>query len=303
MSVIIVAEIGINHNGDMELAKKLIDAAAFSGADYVKFQKRCPEECVPRDQWHIGRDTPWGRMTYLDYRHRMEFDAGQYMDLWHHAKRRDIGMFFSVWDVTSADFAAQFAFDYMKLPSAKLTNVELVQHVAGLVAESNVKGMILSAGMTGWDDVVAAVDGARKALDNATAPDRLDLPELWLLHCHSAYPAPTAELNLLCIQRMQAELAPAYGLSVGYSGHEFGMAPTEWAVALGAQMVERHITLDRTMWGTDQMASLEPLAFMRLVQHIRSQERALGDGEKIVWPSEMPALLKLRGVPDDEVAD
>jgi len=293
MSVRICAEIGINANADLEIAKQLIHKAAWAGADYVKFQKREPELAVPPAQWDVKRDTPWGEMTYIDYKRKMEFSFGQLVELRRHAKQCGIGMFLSVWDMPSLAVARDFAFDMVKLPSAMLTNHELVRAAADL-ALTQPCDLVLSTGMSTASEVAHALIAVGLEWENH-APTTAGF---WLLHCHSAYPAPTSELNLSLIPGLMVD-APDYcgaaPVKVGYSGHEWGIQPSVWAVALGAQMIERHITLDRTMWGTDQLASVEPLAFATMVSHIRSLEAALGDGEKIVWDSELPSRDKLRG--------
>ncbi len=303
MSVTIVAEIGINHNASLDIAKQLIEKAAWAGADYVKFQKREPELAVPLDQWEVPRKVPeeWGvgpTMRYIDYKRRMEFDFDQLQELRRHAKLLDIGMFLSVWDQPSLEVARSFAFDMVKLPSAMLTDKILVR-AATQLAISQPCDLVLSTGMSTAEEVAQAlmwVGAEWEPLAGSTPRD--GDPQLHLLHCHSAYPAPTSELNLNLIPGLIVDApglcAPA-PVTVGYSGHEWGIQPTVWAVAMGALMVERHITLDRTMWGTDQTASVEPLAFAKMVSYIRSLEGALGDGEKRVWDSELSNREKLRG--------
>ena len=298
MSVTIIAEAGINHNADLDVAKTLIEKAAWAGADYVKFQKREPELAVPQDQWDIKRQTPWGEMSYIDYKRKMEFSFDELNELRRHAKLHNIEMFLSVWDLPSLEVARDFAFDMVKLPSAMLTNKLLVRAATQLAVKQECD-LVLSTGMSTAEEVAEAliwVGDEWTPLDST--PPEEDGPILYLLHCHSAYPAPTSELNLNLIPGLMID-APALcspaPVSIGYSGHEWGIQPTVWSVAMGAQMIERHITLDRTMWGTDQQASVEPLAFAKMVSYIRSLEEALGDGEKRVWDSELPAREKLRG--------
>ncbi len=298
MSILVCAEIGINHNSDLEIAKQLIEKAAWAGADYVKFQKREPELAVPKDQWAIKRTTPWGEMTYIDYKRKMEFGWDELHRLSRHAKLHRIDMFLSVWDLPSLEMARDFAFDMVKLPSAMLTNEALVRAATKLAIRQPCD-LVLSTGMSTAAEVAQALTWVAEEWTplDSTPPDEGG-PDLWLLHCHSAYPAPTSELNLNLIPGLMVD-APGYcgsaPVRVGYSGHEWGIQPSVWAVAMGAQMIERHITLDRTMWGTDQMASVEPLAFAKMVGYIRSLEKAMGDGEKVVWDSELPAREKLRG--------
>jgi len=270
----LVAEIGINHNGDVDIAKKLIDFACVSEWDCVKFQKRNPDKCVPEDQKSVMRDTPWGRMTYLQYRKTIEFDAGQYNSLWTHCWGR-IDAAASVWDEDSVDFMLQLDIPFIKTPSAHLTNDDLIRYIC----RKNVP-VLMSTGMSTQDEVDHAVELLHRHSDNFA-----------ILHCNSSYPAKENELNLRAIQ----SFIERYDCVVGYSGHEFGLTPTIAAVALGAKIIERHVTLERTMWGTDQMASVEPHGMLKLARHIRSLESALGDGVKRLYDSELPIRHKLRG--------
>jgi len=273
--VFVIAEVGINHNGSLELARKLIDGAVLAGADAVKFQKRTPELCVPREQWELERDTPWGRMTYIDYRRKVEFGEREYAAIDRHCKERGILWFASCWDEAAVDFMERFEPPCYKIASASLTDHGLLRH-----KRATGRPLVLSTGMS----TLAEIDEA------VTAVGRQDL---LLAHATSTYPCPVAELNL----RMLATLERLYpGCPIGYSGHEVGLATTWAAVALGATFVERHITLDRAMWGSDQAASVEIGGFMRLVSNIRDIQRALGDGIKRVYPSELGPLQKLRRV-------
>lgn len=273
--IYVIAEIGINHNGSVEIAKKLIDGAVFTGCDAVKFQKRTPELCVPRDQWDIERDTPWGRITYLDYRHKVEFDEQQFGELVKYCKERKIDWFASCWDEVAVDFIEEFDPKLYKLASASLTDTDLV-----LKHKSLNKPVIMSTGMSNTDEIEAAIELFGR--DN-----------LLIAHSTSAYPCKPSELNLKVITSLRQKYPD---IPIGYSGHETGLAPTWAAVALGASFVERHITLDRAMWGTDQAASVEIVGFMRLVSGIRDIESSLGDGVKKVYESEMNARKKLRRV-------
>jgi len=276
--VYIVAEIGINHNGDVEIAKRLIDAAKLAGCDAVKFQKRTPELCVPPEQRNIPRETPWGLITYMEYRYKVEFGYEQYAEIDRYCKQQGIAWFASCWDIPSVDFIEQFDPPCYKVASASLTDDELL-----LRLNATGKPILLSTGMSTMDEIRHAVS-------------LLDHDRLIILHSTSTYPCPPNELNLRMIQTLKRE----FGLPVGYSGHEVGLQTTYAAVVLGACVVERHITLDRAMWGSDQAASVEPGGFMRLVRDIRVIEQALGDGVKRVYESELAARAKLRRVPSAE---
>lgn len=270
----IVGEIGINHNGDIEVAKQLIDLAKWAGANAVKFQKRTPELAVPADQKDKMRETPWGYISYLDYRHKVEFGEEQYREIEAYSKQKGLDWFVSVWDEGSVDFMEAFDTPCYKVPSASLTDHDLLKHL-----KKTGKPLVLSTGMSTMEQIKAAV--AIVSTDN-----------LMLTHTTSTYPCEPEELNL----RMISTLRQAFPVPVGYSGHEVGLVISAVAVAMGACLVERHITLDRAMWGSDQAASVEPGGLQRLVKYIRVTEQALGDGEKRVYESEKPSLQKLRRV-------
>jgi N-acetylneuraminate synthase len=270
----IVAEIGINHNGDMEIARELIDAARHAGVDAVKFQKRTPELCVPPEQQNQMRDTPWGYISYLDYRRRVEFNAEQYAEINRCCQEKGILWFASVWDEPSVDFLEDFDPVCYKVPSASLTDHDLLCKL-----RSTGRPVILSTGMSTIDQIHQAVP-------------LLEMDKLVITHTTSTYPCDPGELNL----RMIETLRQAYPCPIGYSGHEVGLIPSVVAVALGACLVERHITLDRAMWGSDQAASVEPGGFERLVKYVRVTEQSLGDGVKQVYESEMSSLRRLRRV-------
>jgi N-acetylneuraminate synthase len=271
--VFVTAEIGINHNGSLEDALALIDVAAQSGCDAVKFQKRTPELCVPPEQRTFERDTPWGRMTYLAYRHRVELGQEEYEAIGRYCATRGIGWFASPWDVPSVDFLELFDPPAHKIASACLTDDDLLRRV-----RETQRTVILSTGMSTPEQIRHAVGV-------------LGRERLILCHTTSSYPAPPEELNL----RMIHTLMHAYpDVPIGYSGHEIGLQTTVAAVAMGACFVERHITLDRASWGSDQAASVEPGGLTRLVRDIRTVEAALGDGVKRVYDSELPVLRKLR---------
>ncbi len=268
----IIAEIGINHNGDVNLAKRLIDAAVLAGCDAVKFQKRTPELCVPPEQRDLLRETPWGLITYLDYRYKVELGVEEYAEIDAYCKERNILWFASPWDEQSVDFLEQFDLPCYKIASASLTDTELLKklRVTG-------RPLILSTGMSTVDQI-----------DEAIAVIGTD--DLMLMHTTSTYPCPPEELNLRMIQTLQEK----YPCPIGYSGHEIGLQTTLAAVVLGACAIERHITLNRAMWGSDQAASVEPHGMARLVRDIRVIEEALGDGVKKVYESEQSSLKKLR---------
>lgn len=268
----IVAEIGINHNGDIELAKKLMRAAKEAGVDAVKFQKRTPELCVPPEMHNHMRETPWGYITYLAYRYKVEFGQDEYTEIDRYAREIGIPWFASVWDEPSVDFLEAFQPVCYKIPSAALTDHNLLRKV-----RSTGRPIVLSTGMSTMEQICAAVE--------AVGTD-----DLVITHATSTYPCEPDELNL----RMIETLARTFDCPIGYSGHEVGLIPSVVAVAMGAVMVERHITLDRAMWGGDQAASVEPGGFERLVKYIRVTEQSLGDGVKKVYDSELPSLQKLR---------
>ncbi|MEM9291338.1 MAG: N-acetylneuraminate synthase family protein [Acidobacteriota bacterium] len=268
----VIAEIGLNHNGSLELAKKLIDAAHLAGCDAVKFQKRTPELCVPKEQQSVPRETPWGTMTYLEYRHRVELSLDEYAEIDAYCSERGIHWFTSCWDEKSVDLIEALNPPAYKIASASLTDTPLLDRL-----RATGKPLILSTGMSTHDEVRAAIA-------------HLGTDQLLVAHCTSTYPCPAEELNLRVIQSLRDELQ----VPVGYSGHEVGLQTTAAAVTLGACFVERHITLDRAMWGSDQAASVEPWGFMRLVRDIRTIEAALGDGVKRLYDSELPARQKLR---------
>lgn len=271
----VIAEIGLNHNGDVDIAKRLIDVAARAGADAVKFQKRTPEISTPEHMRDVPRETPWGVMSYLDYRRRVEFGRDEYVEIGDHATMLGLDWFASPWDVPSVEFLEELNVVAHKVASASLTDTELL-----LALRDTGKPVILSTGMS----TIAQID---RALDT------LGIDRVVLMHATSTYPLEPEEANL----RVIATLRDRYpGVPVGYSGHERGLQISLAAVAIGAVAVERHITLDRTMWGSDHAASLEPTGLEHLVRDIRVIERALGDGVKRVFDSERAPMAKLRRV-------
>ncbi len=269
----IVGEIGINHNGDLGIARRLIDLAAFAEADAIKFQKRTVDVVYTAEELAKPRDNPFGA-TNGHLKRGLEFGQDQYQNIDRYCKEKSIAWFASCWDEASVDFMEQFKPVAYKIASASLTDDRLLEH-----HRRTKRPMIVSVGMS----TLAQIDHAVEVLGT---------DELVLLHTTSAYPAKIADLNL----RMIPVLRARYGVPVGYSGHEVGLATSYAAVALGAAMVERHITLDRAMWGSDQAASVEPQGLMKLVRDTRSIEASLGDGVKKVSADEVPIMKKLRRV-------
>jgi N-acetylneuraminate synthase len=271
----IVAEIGINHNGSLENVRKMIDAAAHAGVDAVKFQKRTPQVSTPPEQQKQMRETPWGYISYLDYRQKVEFGQAEYDEIDRYCEEKSIPWFTSVWDEPAVDFMEKYKVPAYKIASASLTDHALLRRVRAAG-----KPVILSTGMSTLEQIRAAVKvlGAR---------------DLIIAHATSTYPCEPEELNLRMIATLREEFP---GVPIGYSGHEVGLVPSAVAVALGACLVERHLTLDRAMWGSDQAASVEPGGFERLVKYIRVTEASLGDGVKKVYDSELSSLKRLRRV-------
>ncbi|WP_308797019.1 N-acetylneuraminate synthase family protein [Agromyces silvae] len=275
LPVYVIAEIGLNHNGDVELAKQLIDVAAGAGCQAVKFQKRTPELATPEHMKDVPRETPWGTMSYLDYRRRVEFGSEEYLEIARHADLAGLDWFASPWDEPSVGFLEEHGTAAYKVASASVTDLPLL----GAIAATG-KPVILSTGMSTIDEI-----------DQAVAT--LGTERLVMLHATSSYPMPTEEANLRTIDTLRARYA---GVPIGYSGHERGLQISLAAVALGAVAVERHITLDRAMWGSDHAASLEPQGIEHLVRDIRIIEEAMGDGVKRVFPGELAPKAKLRRV-------
>jgi len=271
----VIGEIGLNHNGSVELAKKLIDVAADAGAQAVKFQKRTPDISTPEHMKNVLRETPWGEMTYLEYRYRVEFDREQYIEIGDHATLRGLDWFASPWDVPAVEFLEDLNVVAHKVASASVTDLDLLSALA-----ATGKPVILSTGMSTMEQIDSAVEV-------------LGTDNLVILHATSTYPLPPEEANI----RMIPTLRAAYpGVPIGYSGHERGLQISLAAIALGATAVERHITLDRAMWGSDHAASLEPTGFEHLVRDIRVIEQAMGDGVKQLFPGELAPMAKLRRV-------
>jgi len=272
----VIAEIGLNHNGDVEIAKQLIDVARRAGANAVKFQKRTPEVSTPEHMRNVPRETPWGTMTYFEYRHRVEFGHDEYVEIGDYATLSGLDWFASPWDVPSVHFLEDLNVVAHKIASASVTDIELLEAL-----RATGKPLILSTGMSTIEQIDRAIEV-------------LGTDNLVLMHATSTYPMEPEEANLRVIETLRQRYE---GVPVGYSGHERGLQISVAAVALGAVAVERHITLDRTMWGSDHSASLEPSGLEHLVRDIRVIEEALGDGVKRVFPGELAPMAKLRRVP------
>jgi len=268
-----VAEIGINHNGDLDITRKLISAALLAGADAVKFQKRTVEVVYTPEELAKPRENPFGK-TNGDLKRGLEFGYEQYRVIDGYCRLHKILWFASCWDEGSVDFIEQFEPPCYKIASASLTDDNLLKHHRQMG-----RPIILSTGMSTMEQIDHAVEV-------------LGTKDLVLMHTTSTYPSKLEELNL----RAMLTLKERYQVPVGYSGHEVGLSTTVAAATLGACMIERHITLDRAMWGSDQAASVEPNGFARLVRDVRAVETALGDGVKKVYASEEPIIAKLRRV-------
>ena len=268
----LIGEIGINHNGSLENALALIRAAKEAGLDAVKFQKRTPLLCVPEHQRDQMRETPWGYISYLDYRYKVEFEEAEYQEIDRYSKELGIDWFASSWDVPSVEFIERFNPPAHKLPSALLTDRALLR-----AYRATGKPLIISTGMSTLDEIKTAVD-------------MIGQENLIICHTTSSYPCPPEELNLNMIHTLK----DMFSCPIGYSGHEVGLVTSVVAIAMGACLLERHITLDRAMWGSDQSASVEPQGVRTLVKYVRVTEKALGAGVKQVYDSEQSSLKKLR---------
>lgn len=269
----VLAEIGINHNGDTSVARKLIDVAALAGCEGVKFQKRTVEVVYTPEELAKPRESPFGE-TNGDLKRALEFGQAEYEEIDAYCRAKPMAWTASGWDEASVDFIDQFDPPFYKIASASLTDDGLLRHT-----RAKGKPIVLSTGGSSLDQIDHAVDVLGK-------------DDLILLHCCSAYPSQYSELNLRAIPVLRQR----YGVPIGYSGHETGIASSVAAATLGACIVERHVTMDRSLWGSDQAASLEPNGIMRVVRDIRLVETALGDGVKTVYPSEIPVMQKLRRV-------
>jgi len=274
--VYLIAEIGINHNGDLQIAKKLMDAAWATGWDCAKFQKRTPDICVPENQKNVMRQTPWGEMTYLAYKHRIEFQKNEYDYIDKYTKEKPFDWSASAWDLPSLEFLMQYDVPFIKIPSAKITDKELVEQAARAG-----KPLFISSGMSTMEEVDNAVNIVEKYLSKNYV----------LFHCNSAYPAKLDELNI----QMISTLKERYNALVGYSGHEYEIMSTTLAPCYGACVIERHVTLDHDMWGTDHAASIEIRGMDFLAKRIHSVKTIIGDGIKTISASEEKVREKLRG--------
>ena len=268
----IIAEIGINHNGDINIAKKLIDMAKETGCDAVKFQKRTLEKCIPRSEWDKPRETPWGDMTYMEYKQRLEFGKKEYDEIAQYCEDKEIEWFASAWDLESQEFLKDYDLKYNKVASPMLTNIPLLEMIA-----MEKKVAFISTGMS-----------TRKQIKDATDIFKESYCPFIVLHCTSTYPCKDEDCNLLCIET----LGESYPM--GYSGHEVGILPSIMAVTMGATVIERHITLDRAMYGSDQAASLERKGLELLVRDARRVSAIMGNGIKQVTQEELSNSKKLR---------
>jgi N-acetylneuraminate synthase len=266
----LIAEIGINHNGSVALAKKLIKKSKDAGFDAVKFQKRSPEICVPKNKKYLMRETPWGMMTYLDYKKRIEFGKKEYDEINKFCKKIKIEWFASAWDIESQSFLNKYKLKYNKISSAMLTNLKLLEYIS-----KQKKMTFISTGMAGY-----------KEIDNAVNIFKKNKCDFMLMHCVSSYPCPDKELNLSMINKLRKR----YKCKIGYSGHEVSVSPSLMAAVMGAIAIERHVTLDRTMWGTDHAASLEFNGMKQLVELVRKFESVHGDGLKKISKAEREKL-------------
>lgn len=268
----IIAEIGINHNGCMDICQKLINISSAAGCDYVKIQKRTPDICVPESQKNKIRTTPWGDMTYLDYKKKIEFNEDQIQDLVKYAKEQNITLFASIWDIPSSQLMSKYC-SITKIPSALITDLELCKH-----ARDHFKTLIISTGMSTEEEIEKCI--------NACNPDVI-------MHTNSTYPSPVDQLNLRYINWLQKKWNDK---EIGYSGHEYGLVSTFSAVTLGAKWVERHITLNHNMWGSDHLSSLEPAGLFKLVKGIKDVEKSISqpDGPRILLQEEQSKRNSLR---------
>lgn len=286
MRTVIIAEIGINHNGDIGVAKRLIEIARVAGCDYVKFQKRNPDVCVPEAEKTKLRETPWGTMTYIEYKHRLEFGQSEFDEISDYCDRQGIKWTASVWDIDSVHFMRRYSPDFIKVPSALITDHVLLDAVVEFFPS-----VVISTGMSTEAEIHSAVMTVENAWIRKFGKKPED-HEFVIMHCNSTYPAPLNELNLAAISSLRRK----FGYTVGYSGHEFRIGTTVASIFLGAEYIERHITLDRSAWGTDQLSSVEPQGLMKLVSGVRELEKALGSGDLGLTESQVPVRQKLRPI-------
>lgn len=271
-----IAEIGINHNGSLKIAKQLIGVAKECGVDIVKFQKRTPEICTPEHMKNVIRyDTPWGDITYLEYRYKVEFGEKEYDEIDRYCKELGIEWMASAWDINSQKFLQKYDLKYNKVASAMLTNLKFIE----LVADES-RHTFISTGMSSLGEIDKVVEIFRRK--NCSFE---------LMHCNSTYPMPSEDANLRCIPMLRDR----YQCDVGYSGHEPGLQVSLAAVVLGITSLERHITLNRSMWGSDHAASLEKHGLERLIRDAKIIQQALGNGKKTIYPGELIKRKQLRG--------
>jgi len=270
--IIVTAEIGINHNGNLGIAKELIKVAKLAGCDFVKFQKRDPDQCVPEHQKNVKRETPWGTMTYLDYKKHIEFSKAEYEIIDKYCKQIDIPWFASIWDQSSVEFFknSSFGLPFVKVPSCCNTDLDLIYEIRKLGIP-----MILSTGMTNRREFYKLVKRDVK----------------YILACTSTYPTPPEEVNLSFINTLKSQFPKQ---KIGFSNHSAGLTAMLGAAAIGAEMIEMHITLDRSMWGTDQAASIEPMGVMKVIHHVKQLKQMIGTGDWTVFPGERKAIGRLR---------
>lgn len=273
MKTKIIAEIGINHNGSIDLCKRLIDIASAAGCDYVKIQKRTPDLCVPESQKNTIRSTPWGNMTYLEYKEKIEFDESTISKITKYAEDRGIGFFASVWDEPSSLLMSKYS-NTAKIPSALITNLDLCKH-----ARKHFSSLIISTGMSTEQQIEECI--------SACNPDVI-------MHTNSTYPSPIDELNLNYIKWLKEKWK---NKEIGYSGHEYGLVSTFAAVAIGAEWVERHITINHELWGSDHSSSLEPAGVFKLVKGIRDIESSMSQpaAPRLLLSKEKIKSRSLRG--------
>ena len=268
-----IAEIGINHNGDIQNALKLIESSKLAGCDAVKFQKRTPKIPTPKSSWNIMRETPWGKMKYIDYKKKIEFGKKEYDIINKFCKKINILWTASCWDIPSVKFIERYKVKFHKVPSACITDLDLLKEL-----KKTNKPIIISTGMSTEKQIQKAVKIVSQK-------------NLSILHCNSSYPAQNHQLNPKYIEKLKTTYKKSV---IGYSGHEMNLSSSVAAVVLGAKIIERHITLDKSMWGTDQQASIEPIGFARLIRDVRNVENSLGKPVKIVYPEEKIIMSKLR---------
>jgi N-acetylneuraminate synthase len=268
-----IAEIGINHNGDIQNALKLIESSKLAGCDAVKFQKRTPKIATPKSSWNIMRETPWGKMKYIDYKKKIEFGKKEYDIINKFCKKINILWTASCWDIPSVKFIERYKVKFHKVPSACITDLDLLKEL-----KKTNKPIIISTGMSTEKQIQKAVKIVSQK-------------NLSILHCNSSYPAQNHQLNLKYIEKLKTTYKKSV---IGYSGHEMNLSSSVAAVVLGAKIIERHITLDKSMWGTDQQASIEPIGFARLIRDVRNVENSLGKPVKIVYPEDKIIMSKLR---------